>query len=378
MRVLYYTNKFGFVTETFIYNEVKGLSSNAEVLVLCQERENEERFPYDNWKIVPKYENAALGKGIKFLNSISPVKVKSFRQAWLKHIKEFNPDVIIIPFGTIASRVLLSHDFSLDIPVLIIFHGYDASKELNDPAYTKRLKELMGKENIHAAFVSHEMRDRMAKSGFPFKNNHVLYCGVNTERFRRENYNRPKEPFTFLQVSSLVPKKGHEYSLKAFALMLDKHPELKEKVIWKIGGGGDALTRFKEMAQELDISGNVEFLDWVSVEENIRLMEEAHAFIHHSITPADGNKEGIPTVIMEAMAMELPVITTQHSGIPELVEDGVNGYLVEERDIEATAEKMHAILDWDYQAKNREKVQTLFDEKVHDASLWKLLDRIKS
>ena len=68
---------------------------------------------------------------------------------------------------------------------------------------------------------------------------------------------------------------------------------------------------------------------------------------------------------MEAMAMELPVISTYHSGIPELVEDGVNGYLVPERDIDQYAEKLQQILQWDYASKNREKVIELFEKEKH-------------
>ena len=74
-------------------------------------------------------------------------------------------------------------------------------------------------------------------------------------------------------------------------------------------------------------------------------LKEAHVLVVPSITAADGDQEGIPVVLMEAMAMGLPVVATRHSGIPELVRDGASGYLVPEKDIEALYRKLKSMLE---------------------------------
>jgi len=98
-------------------------------------------------------------------------------------------------------------------------------------------------------------------------------------------------------------------------------------------------------------------------------MERAHYFVHHSITTEAGDTEGIPNAIMEAMAMELPVLATCHAGIPELVEDGIHGYLIPERDIDQYARRIADILQWGYQPKNRQKVQAQFELERHKEEL---------
>lgn len=376
MNILYYTHKFGFVTETFIYNEVMGLAKHADVEVISHSRENEERFPFPNVYLIRHYEHSMIGKLLRFWNSVSPFQLNSFAKEWAGVINDKQPDAIIIPFGTIAERVLEYHDFSMDIPVLIIFHGYDASSELSKPNYQKALKKLTKQQNVHAAFVSHDMRERVKKAGFYFPNNSVLYCGVNIERFQRKSHHHPQEPYVFLQVSSFAEKKGHEYTLQAYAQFLNTHPEMRKKTILRIGGDGKKAASLREMTHSLGIEKNVDFVGWVSVMENVDLMEAAHCFLHHSITDSEGNKEGIPTVMMEAMAMELPIISTLHSGIPELVEEGVNGFLVEEKDVETYAKRMKDIMGKFYLAENREKVRRLFEEGIHDKNLKELLENI--
>ncbi|MEL6592627.1 MAG: glycosyltransferase, partial [Bacteroidota bacterium] len=99
------------------------------------------------------------------------------------------------------------------------------------------------------------------------------------------------------------------------------------------------------------------------------LLASAECFVHHSVTATNGDTEGIPNAIMEAMAMEVPVIATIHAGIPELVEDGVNGYLIKEKDVKAYTKAMHDILVWPRKPENREKVLSAFERKQHARSL---------
>jgi colanic acid/amylovoran biosynthesis glycosyltransferase len=98
-------------------------------------------------------------------------------------------------------------------------------------------------------------------------------------------------------------------------------------------------------------------------------MEESHCFIHHSVTDSEGNTEGLPTVLMEAMSMELPVISTRHSGIPELVSHNKHGILVNERDVESLKQAMETALQWKYKPENREHVVKNFSAVTQNALL---------
>ena len=105
-------------------------------------------------------------------------------------------------------------------------------------------------------------------------------------------------------------------------------------------------------------------------------MKQADVFVHHSITSSNGDQEGIPTALMEAMAMELPVISTIHSGIPELVQNGVNGYLVQEKDINTYAKKMSEALKLGKLLKNREIINADFELTKHNEQLVQLYQKL--
>jgi colanic acid/amylovoran biosynthesis glycosyltransferase len=90
----------------------------------------------------------------------------------------------------------------------------------------------------------------------------------------------------------------------------------------------------------LNIRDRVKLLGWKRQEEVVALLSGADILLAPSVTGADGDQEGIPVVLMEALAQGVPVLSTYHSGIPELVQDGQSGFLVPERDVAALADKL--------------------------------------
>ena len=95
-----------------------------------------------------------------------------------------------------------------------------------------------------------------------------------------------------------------------------------------------------QLIAQLNVGGHVQLLGWRAQEEVTKLMEDADIFLAPSVMSENGDQEGTPTVIMEALARGLPVLSTLHSGIPEVVQDGESGFLVPERDTAALAEKL--------------------------------------
>jgi colanic acid/amylovoran biosynthesis glycosyltransferase len=112
----------------------------------------------------------------------------------------------------------------------------------------------------------------------------------------------------------------------------------------RIVGGGPLKSNIKKLICDLNLNGKVQLLGPQPQAEIKNEMNNADIFILPSITPTDGNKEGIPVVLMEAQAMKLPVIATSYSGIPEVVSNGRSGFLVPEKEVSLLADKIEILL----------------------------------
>ncbi len=142
-----------------------------------------------------------------------------------------------------------------------------------------------------------------------------------------------------IQACRLIEKKGLPVTLRAFARFAEDYPEAR----LTIAGEGPLLSTLKEFASELRLTDHVDFPGFLSQEELRSAYYDAHLFAHPSELGKDGNQEGVPNSMLEAMATGLPVLATRHGGIPEAVEDGVSGILVDEKDYKALAEAMLAL-----------------------------------
>ena len=142
-------------------------------------------------------------------------------------------------------------------------------------------------------------------------------------------------------------------------------------------GEGKNVKKAKELVEELNISEFVAFKGKLNQSEIIEELDVADVFVHHSITSKKGDQEGIPNALVEAMAMEMPVLTTFHSGIPELVNHGVNGFLCEENDVLTYSEQMDQIYNWGYRKENRDLIEKKFSLKKHVDKLNEMYDHIK-
>lgn len=376
MRILVYTKSLGKPTLTFIFNELKMLSKSDSVTlkIVTEYYENKNSFFLENVSEIASLRRISIFESIWWKLYKSNIRLNYYNLPYSRSINslvaEFEPDIIHCHFGDDA--LMLWDNLNSKNKKIVFFphfHGYDASNKLFiSKIYQNRLREFLSLNNINPIFVSNYMYNNMLKERIIPRNKKILYYGTDTKKFLRTK--KESTYRTFLQVSSLVEKKGHVYTLKAFKMFLDS-VETNNNYTLTITGDGENLDILKNLAKDLNILEKVNFLGWVDVPKAIELMNEADFFLHHSVTGFNGDKEGIPNAIMEAMAMKLPVISTFHSGIPELVEDGVNGYLVEEKDVKNYSKRMKDILNWGYLEKNRLKVDQLFEKSKH---LQKLLN----
>lgn len=382
MRILVFIKDFAGPTLTFIYNEVTELAKKHEVKIITCERKNEDIFPFGDVVEIPFLENKLR---LKYQTKAQYLDIRiAFRSSYFRKkintiVDNFKPNVIHTHFG-FESWLFLENFKRSDIPIFVSFHGYDASHKLTSERYRIALKRYLNRPEVTPIFVSNYMKHHVeSKAGEFFEKAKILYYGTDIDFFQRADYKQNQRHFLFLQVSSFAEKKGHEFTLRAFASLVERLKKEKPDTQLKLVLAGEGLLRksTEALAEQLGIKAYVEFVGLVTKNETKNLMEKADAFVHHSVTSASvGDMEGIPNAIMEAMAMELPILSTTHSGIPELVEDGTNGFLVKERDVVSYAEKMHEILAWKYISKNREKVAQLFEKKRHAVQLAEFYEEV--
>jgi len=151
----------------------------------------------------------------------------------------------------------------------------------------------------------------------------------------------PSKRFKILTVARLIEKKGIEFGLRAVAEASRRH----DQIDYTIAGYGPDATRLRALAIELGIAQRVTFTGAIDQDEELRLLQQHDLFLLPSITAASGEEEGTPTVLLEAQAAGLPVISTRHSGIPEIVLDGATGFLVGEKNVPALVDRIVYLIE---------------------------------
>ena len=369
MNILVFSKSLGGHTTNFIHNQAVDVSLRHNVLYLCLEHA---KNPLIDDKLaiqqIPFKQNRLVGQlrkrlelhdlYINFGNSF-------FRKKLARIVADFKPDIIHAQFGYDA-LYLADNLPPIAIPFIISFRGFDASLKLTLDTYISRLKNLLSKSNVYTTFVCEHLKNNLTNRGIRLHNQHlVLHSNTDVDLFKPLRSDVKNEAFTFIQVSSFREKKGHEYTIRAFAKFVEKNDSLNTKLILT-GEGGAPYLSAKELVKTLGLQDKVEFTGWVDRVKARDLLARSHVAVLHSITDRFGDQEGIPNALMEAMAMELPVLSTYHSGIPELVEPGVNGILVQEKDVDGFAQAMDKVhAHWSTMPQNRDKIIRQFEKKSH-------------
>src|SRR5205814_1404351 len=179
---------------------------------------------------------------------------------------------------------------------------------------------------------SESLRRAVVDLGCDPKKIEIQRTGIPLEEFPFRDRAVPKNgEWRVVQAGRLIEKKGLPVTLRAFSTFLKQQPN----ATLTIAGEGPLLPELQNLAHQLNIEERVSFSGFVSQEELREIYYRSHIFLHPSQTGRDGNQEGIPNSMLEAMATGLPIFATEHGGIPEAIQNGVNGVLVPERDGEA-------------------------------------------
>lgn len=250
-------------------------------------------------------------------------------------------DIIHCQFGMYGLKGIVLRDIGAFKGKLITsFRGHDISRYLKECG-SDVYNELFVKGDFFLTNCDY-FKHRLLKLGCDQKKVVVLRSGLDSSKFVfTPRSPHPDGRVRIATTGRLVEKKGIEYCIRAVAKL---HPAQRQNIEYNIIGDGPLRDKFQQLIQELDVSDTVKLLGWKQQQELIEILNNSHIFIAPSVTASDGNQDAPVNTLKEAMAMGLPVISTLHGGIPELVEDGISGFLVPERDASAIAEKLSYLI----------------------------------
>jgi colanic acid/amylovoran biosynthesis glycosyltransferase len=360
MKIAFLVHRFPKISETFILNQLIGLCNKRTTVQVFSEAKPDDtpthrkiqKYSFqDKTTYTADPENYV--EGIQALCQSVPKLIESQNVSFPGVFSEFKTlqsaprrlaniatvaesdgsDIYHAHFGPVGNS-FLGVTKSFDKPYVVSFYGRDASELLREnPA---RYDELFDRADAVTA-LSSDMKSSLVDAGCPDSKIHIQPLCIDTEQFSfSERSKEDREPIQLLSVARFVEKKGLEYAIRAVASLAKSYD-----VTYRIAGDGERRDRLESLIDELGVSDTVHILGWQSQSEVANLMRDSHIFVLPSVTAEGGDKEGTPTVLLEAQSRGLPVVSTLHAGIPEIVENGVSGILVPERD----SDELYAALE---------------------------------
>jgi colanic acid/amylovoran biosynthesis glycosyltransferase len=260
-----------------------------------------------------------------------------------------------------------------NIPLIVHFHGWTAYRK---SLLEKHKEDYMRMFAIASAViaVSNDMYEQLQKLGCPKEKLSLIYYGFNNDLFTYSDHSENNS--NFLSVGRFCDTKNPHLTILAFHQVLRSLPAAKLNMI---GGDENLLNSCMHLVKSLNIKQHVNFLGIKTPEEVSTEMQRAIAFVQHSATTMEGEKEGTPVSIIEAMASGLPVVATRHAGIPDVVIENESGLLCNEFDVNEMARLMLNIAtDKDLNqriGKNAsDRVHSNFTMQQYIDKLWAVID----
>lgn len=377
MNVLYVLDAFPKLSESFVLNEIHELERRGHDVVVCARRSGDDGVLHDEYDDleVPVGTLGPLdyGDAVEVLSTralhprilrcaryrapptIHAANLVQTRRAidFLESI-EWTPDHVHAHFPR-RSRfpaALLSGYYRK--PLTVTAHAASLYKR---PIHAATAALLSTADRI--ATISEYNRRHVRESFAPGTPVDVVHAGIRPEKFDPTDATAERR---LLTVARFVEKKGLRYALAAVARLADDYPDLEYHVV----GSGELEADLRRRTRDLGIESNVTFLEAVSDERLLREFDEAQCFLLPCVVAESGDRDGIPVVLMEAMAMCTPPVSTTVSGVPELIAHERNGLLAAPRDPEALAAGIRRLLEDEdrrrrYGERARETVCAEFD-----------------
>ena len=318
-----------------IYRQITGLREFRPV-VLCQNREQREAFPFDDIHLLPKPRTRALRRIWQKQILGRPITIyRSEARHIVNVLREIRAQVLHVYFGHIGVHLLPLLEIC-PLPVIVSFHGADAGIDLDKPAHLALTRRMLDRATL-LLVRSDSLAQRLTALGADTRKIRLHRTGIPLAEIPFRQRNAPADgAWRCVQACRLIAKKGLATTLRAFAAFTREYP----KATLTVAGEGPQLAELQALATTLGIADRLDFPGFLPQAKLRELYAGAHFFLHPSETAPDGDQEGVPNSMLEAMASGLPPIATTHGGIPEAVEHNISGWLVPERDDTALAQAM--------------------------------------
>lgn len=372
MKIAFIVNNFPVLSQTFILNQITGLIEKGSAIDIYANPSHELKVHADvnNFNLMKRtyYFNTTskntlinllksliltLENSLKYpkflhclVNGFQSTKEASLPIWMLPYIAvpflpAKNYDIIHCHFGPNGLKGILLKKLGLIQGKLITsFHGYDITHYIeksgrNPYEYLFEIGDLF-------LPISEHWKNKLIELGCNENKIIVHRMGVDCRKFSfTPRYPTYDGQVRIVTIARLVEKKGVEYGIRAIAKLAKTNSRIEYNII----GDGPLMNPLQERIKELGVESTVKLLGWKQQDEVVEILNNSHILLAPSVISKDGDQEGIPVVLMEAMAMGLPVVSTLHSGIPELVKDGVTGFLAPERDVDALADKLNYLIE---------------------------------
>ena len=335
---------FHAVSETFIADHARCLAPEATVLV-CNDSRGAEAYGYP---VLSHLQPAPTSFGFagrllttnisRLRRRIAPPLSYDDRMRVIEFFKTHGVTRVLAEYGPMG--VLIADICAqMGLKLSVIFHGNDASALLRRPKVVRAYKALFPRiaaVSGKVICVSRQLGENLTAIGCPRDLIEIVPCGIRMANFAPG----APEPGRILALGRLVEKKAPHITIRAFGRIASRFPQAHLDLV----GDGPLLAACEKEIATAGIADQVTLHGSQPHAFCRDMLNRAAIFAQHSVTAPDGDIEGSPVALAEAMATSLPVVSTRHSGICDQVTDGVNGYLVEEGDVDAMAERMARLL----------------------------------
>lgn len=355
-------------SETFIHEQLKHQIRTQARVIARDRTPYAVRFPYEDVVNLGRLEQVAF-----YHLGFAP----TVRKALVSH----GTQLVHAHFG-INGTMMLPFARALRLPLVVSFHGHDVGGlepqnrgTLRYRRYQRLAPELFSYGSLFLC-ASEQLRTLLIDHGAPESKAVLHHLGVDVDRFcpalpgTRSNS-------TVLMVGRLVEKKGMADGLRAFAKIVSLHPGARLVIV----GEGPLGQELRHQVSDMGLLGRVDFKGALSGDDVLKEMQKATVLLTPSLTTAAGDRESGVIVVKEAGATGLPAVVTRHGGLPEIIDEGQNGFLVPERDVDKLADRLDRLLSSSdlrhtMGARARALVEQRYDSKQRNEILEEHLWRV--
>jgi len=368
LEVLVVVSEFPAISNTFILNQITGLVNlghNISIFALhvnYQQNEHSEVVEYQlrnklyaldeignsKWSKLKYVTESVISLAVKrpramlmaikgILSGRYPLSVKFINQIYsVADFPQSDFDIIHAQFGPHGNLVMMLKELGiLNGKLVTQFRGFDVSHMI----------QSKGMHYYDSLFASGDLflpvcdyiKDRIIKLGAPEDKTFVQYSGINIDKFEYKKRDFHKTGVLKIgSVGRLTAKKGYEYVIKALSVLKSEGVDFKYEIV----GDGELKGDITDLISHYGLNHNVVLLGSRNHDFIVNFLHKIDIFISHNVTAESGDQEGIPNTLKEAMLSGVPVFTTYHGGIPELVNDEISGFLTEEKNVRQLVEKL--------------------------------------